>query len=135
MTGFTIKLPDNITAWKSYFVGMGKHWLHGVDSAETRVYKPLQTTSIVPSYFYQEDLLQAKIKFANLTRDALHIQTKILINKQEKLSKQVSVKNTYIDSLWIEAATNDTIAFEGGLIFKEHYKDFEHFDIPVFQQL
>lgn len=132
MTGFTIKLPDNITAWKSYFVGMGKHWLHGVDSAETRVYKPLQTTSIVPSYFYQEDLLQAKIKFANLTRDALHIQTKILINKQEKLSKQVSVKNTYIDSLWIEAATNDTIAFEGGLIFKEHYKDFEHFDIPVF---
>ena len=131
VAAFTIKLPDNITAWKSYFVGVGKHWLHGVDEAETKVYKPLQTICLVPSYFYKNDKVEAKIKYQNLMEDALTIQSKVSVNGIEKVNKSVNIKNTYMDSLLIEANQKDTIAFEGGLVYKEKYKDFEHYDIPV----
>lgn len=131
-TAFTVKLPDNITSWKSYIVGVGRRWLHGTDSAETKVYKPLQTTVVMPNYLYREDKLFAKIKYANLTKDSLNIVTKVMVDMQEMLSKKVGIKNTLIDSLRIEAGNKDTLAFEAGLIYLERYKDFEHYDIPIY---
>ncbi len=129
---FTIKLPDNITAWKSYFVGMGNRWLHGIDSFNTRVYKPLQTTLLVPAYLYREDQLFAKIRFTNLTKDSLNIVSRVLVNGQQKLNKQNGIAHTLTDSVLIEARSEDTLRIEGGLTLKETYKDFEHYDIPVF---
>ncbi len=131
VAAFTVKLPDNITAWKSYFIGVGKHWLHGIDEAETKVYKPLQTICLVPSYVYKNDKVEAKIKYQNLMKDALTIQSKVSVNGMEKVNKNVLIKNTYLDSILIEAETKDTVSFEGGLVYKEKYKDFEHYDIPV----
>ena len=131
IAAFTTKLPDNITAWKSYFIGVGKHWSHGIDEAETKVYKPLQTICLVPSYFYKTDKIEAKIKYQNLMKDALTIQSKVSVNGIEKVNKNVLIKNTLIDSILIEADTKDTVSFEGGLVYKEKYKDFEHYDIPV----
>lgn len=132
LVAFTVKLPDNITSWKSYFVGVGRKWLHGVDQAETKVYKPLQTIAIVPSYFYTNDKIEAKIKYQNLTKDPLLIQSKINVNGVEKVKKDVTIKHTYMDSLMLDARGHDSIRFEGGLVYKEKYKDFEQYDIPVF---
>jgi protocatechuate 3,4-dioxygenase beta subunit len=132
LVAFTVKLPDNITSWKSYFVGVGRKWLHGVDQAETKVYKPLQTIAIVPSYFYTNDKIEAKIKYQNLTKDPLLIQSKINVNGMEKVNKDVTIKHTYMDSLMLDATEHDSIRFEGGMVYKEKYKDFEQYDIPVF---
>jgi protocatechuate 3,4-dioxygenase beta subunit len=131
VTAFTVKLPDNITSWKSNFIGVGKKWLHGIDSAETKVYKPLQTICLVPSYLYKNDKLEAKIKYQNLTKNPLKILSKVLINGKEMVSKNVDISNTYMDSIMIEAYQRDTISFEGGLVYKDKYKDFEHYDIPI----
>ncbi|MCC7030450.1 MAG: carboxypeptidase regulatory-like domain-containing protein [Chitinophagaceae bacterium] len=131
-TAFTVKLPDNITSWKSYIAGVGNKWLHGTDSAETKVYKPLQTTAQLPSYLYRQDKLFAKVRYTNLTKDSLNIVTSILIDNKEMHHKNTGIKNTYIDSVLIETTLRDTLMFEGGLIYRERYKDFEHYDIPVF---
>ncbi len=131
VTAFTVKLPDNITSWKSNFIGVGKKWMHGIDSAETKVYKPLQTICLVPSYLYKNDKLEAKIKYQNLTKNPLKILSKVLINGKEMVSKNVDIGNTYMDSIMIEANQRDTISFEGGLVYKDKYKDFEHYDIPI----
>jgi uncharacterized protein YfaS (alpha-2-macroglobulin family) len=112
-------------------VGVGRRWLHGTDEAETKVYKPLQTISMVPMYLYAKDKVEAKIKYQNLTKDPLSIQSKVSINGVEKVNKNVSIKNTYMDSLMINAVGEDTILFQGGLVYKEKYKDFEQFSIPV----
>ncbi|HNF72662.1 MAG TPA: carboxypeptidase regulatory-like domain-containing protein, partial [Chitinophagaceae bacterium] len=50
---FLVKLPDNITTWKTQWVAMGKHRLHGQDSTETKVFKPIQTQVNFPSYLYR----------------------------------------------------------------------------------
>jgi protocatechuate 3,4-dioxygenase beta subunit len=131
-TAFTVKLPDNITSWKSYIVGVGPKWLHGTDSAETKVYKPLQTTVLLPSYLYRQDKLFAKVRYTNLTKDSLNIVSRIIVDNKEIQHKNVGIKNTYLDSLLVETSLHDTLMFEGGLIYKEYYKDFEHYDIPVF---
>ena len=128
---FTLKLPDNITAWKSYIIGAGRKWMHGIDSSEIKVYKPLQTTCIVPNYLYQGDKALSKIKFTNLTKDSLQIQTQIKLQGVSKLKQTATLKNNYLDSLWIEALQKDTIIYEGGLTYQTNYKDFEQYKIPV----
>lgn len=128
---FTVKLPDNITSWKSYVVGVGQKWLHGIDSAETKVYKPLQTICLVPNYLYQDDSLLAKLKFQNLTASPLDIQTRIEVNGKTFSSSKVNVKSIMLDSAWLQAGKLDTLRFEGGLTYQEKYKDAEHYDIPV----
>ncbi len=129
---FTAKLPDNITTWKSYVVAMGKKWLHGVDSAETKVYKPLQTISVLPSFLYDRDRANARSRFVNLTRDSLNVDVSIMINNQLKKSKNVFIKQQYIDSVILAADTASSIEWKAGLVYKENYKDFEQLNIPVY---
>ena len=132
---FTIKLPDNITLWKSYVIGVGRKWLHGIDSSQTKVYKPLQTICLVPNYLYQGDKLQAKVKFQNLTDAPLDIKTMLSVQGKDVNSRKVNIKTTIVDSVWLEAGKFDTLRFEGGLTYQERYKDAEHYDIPILSPL
>jgi uncharacterized protein YfaS (alpha-2-macroglobulin family) len=66
-----------------------------------------------------------------LTKEPLSIQSIVRINGTEKVNKMVPVKNTMMDSLMVQTSSQDTIAIEIGMVYKEKYKDFEHYDIPV----
>lgn len=129
---FTAKLPDNITTWKTYVVAMGKKWLHGIDSAETKVYKPLQTISVLPSYLYDKDRANARSRFVNLTKDSLNVDVSIIVNNKLMKSKSVFIKQQYVDSVILIADTATSIEWKAGLTYKENYKDFEQYDIPVY---
>lgn len=128
---FTIKLPDNITRWNSYFVAGGKRWMHGIDSAFTRVYKPLQTTLFVPAYMYEGDRLQAVIRINNLTKDTLPITTAISIQGKKIKESKHQIVHTIIDSVQFTAQQSDTLEVDGGLTYKDFYKDIERMKIPV----
>lgn len=84
IAAFTVKLPDNITSWKSYIVGVGRRWLHGTDEAETKVYKPLQTISMVPMYLYAKDKVEALVQDV-MTDTSKPIQSTLVINDTLKI--------------------------------------------------
>ena len=128
---FTVKLPDNIGSWKTYVVSMGTHFMHGIDSAEIKAYKPLQTILSVPSYFYQGDQLEAKLKLQNLTRDPVDILAEASVDNKSIFSKKVAIKNTYVDSMNV-SAVKDSVVIQGGLIYQQRYKDFERYTVPVY---
>lgn len=129
---FTVKLPDNITTWKSFLVMMGKRWMHGVDSSDIAVYKPLQTLVTAPNYLYQFDSLFAKVKYQNLTAKPLRIQTIGKLNATAQYDKLITLENTALDSVLIQARTLDSLVLEAGMIFEKRYKDFEQYTLPVF---
>lgn len=130
--GFTLKLPDNITTWKTFMLGMGKGWMHGIDSAEIQVYKPIQTIVTVSNYLYKGDQLRSKIKYQNLTKDPLDLQVNGSIDGKESFNRQVRVQHTYLDSMEVNASSLDSITYLAGLRYQEHYKDYERYQIPVF---
>lgn len=130
--GFTLKLPDNITTWKTFILGMGKGWMHGIDSAEIKVYKPIQTIVTVSNYLYKGDQLRSKIKYQNLTKDPLDLHVDGSINGKESFNRKVRVQHTYLDSMEVNASSLDSITYLAGLRYQEHYKDYERYQIPVF---
>jgi Alpha-2-macroglobulin family/Bacterial Alpha-2-macroglobulin MG10 domain/MG2 domain/Carboxypeptidase regulatory-like domain len=131
-TSFDIRLPDNITTWKSTIIAMGKHRLHGIDSTETKVFKPLQSMSIIPSFIWDNDKVYAKAKFTNLTKDAKKVTVGISLNDKIMSSKEVSIKNEYVDSILLSADNLNAIHWKAGLQFEKTYKDDEERDIQVF---
>ena len=130
-TSFDIRLPDNITTWKSIMIAMGKHRLHGIDSTETKVYKPLQSMSIIPSFIWDNDKVYAKAKFTNLTKDAKKVTVGISLNDKMMSSKEVSIKNEYVDSILLSADNLNSIHWKASLQFEKTYKDDEERDIKV----
>jgi len=112
-------------------IAMGKHRLHGIDSTETKVYKPLQSMSIIPSFIWDNDKVYAKAKFTNLTKDAKKVTVGISLNDKIMSSKEVSIKNEYVDSILLSADNLNSIHWKAGLQFEKTYKDDEERDIQV----
>ena len=129
---FEIRLPDNITTWKSNILAMGKYHLHGFDSSETRTYKPLQVSSILPPFLWIGDNVWAKAKFTNLTKDAKTITASILLNSNLLRKTEATVKNDYVDSVLLDAKVPRPLQFKASLQFEEKYKDEEQRDIMVY---
>jgi hypothetical protein len=129
---FEIRLPDNITTWKSNVLAMGKYHLHGFDSSETRAYKPLQATSIVPPFLWMGDKVWAKAKFSNLTKDAKTITASILVNDSEVRKTETTVKNDYVDSVMLDAKVPGPLQYKSSLQFEEKYRDEEQREIVAY---
>jgi len=129
---FEIRLPDNITTWKSNILAMGDYHLHGIDSSETSAYKPLQVTSILPTFVWMGDKVWAKAKFTNLTKDAKNMTASILVNKIELRKKETSVKNDFVDSVLLDAKVPGPFQYKASLRFEEKYKDEEQREIMVY---
>lgn len=129
---FSIKLPDNITSWKSYTLAMGKKWLHGKDSSITQVYKPLQSNSVLPNFLYEGDKLYGKVRYTNLMKDPVEIKSYIMLNDKTEKSTSLQLSKQAIDSVILHADKIKRIVWNAGLSYQERYKDAEEINIPVF---
>jgi hypothetical protein len=129
---FEIRLPDNITTWKSNILAMGKCHLHGIDTSEMRTYKPLQVSSIIPPFLWIGDKVWAKAKFTNLTKDSKNITASMMINGNLLRKSEALVKNDYVDSMLLEAKLPQSLQFKASLQYQENYKDEEQRDITVY---
>lgn len=132
LVSFEIRLPDNVTTWKSNVLAMGNYHLHGFDSSETRAYKPLQVTTVVPPFLWMGDKVWAKAKFTNLTKETRHITASILVNNTAVRKEEVGVKNDRVDSVLLHAQVSGPLAYKASLQFEEKYKDEEQRDITVY---
>ncbi len=122
---FDIRLPDNITTWKSTVLAMGKHHLHGMDTCETKAFKPLQVNTNVPPFVWVGDQFWTKTKFSNLTKDAKTIKANLWLNGKVMSSKEVTVQKDYLDSLRVDVQSTESLKYKATLQFAEKYKDEE----------
>ncbi len=129
---FKIRLPDNITTWKSNILAMGKYHMHGIETSETQAYKPLQVSSIIPPFLWMGDKVWAKAKFTNLTKDAKDISTSILINGNVISKRGITIKNDYVDSVLLQTNLPQSLQLKASLQYEEKYKDEEQRDISVY---
>lgn len=126
----SIKLPDNITQWQSYTIGMGLLYSYGQTAQKISVYKPLQTITYTPTFLHEGDSIWLKSKFTNLTSTDKEVKTFFEINKKRIKESLISIKNFTSDSISL-LANKDTIEFIGGLTYENKYRDAEKIKIPV----
>lgn len=129
---FEVRLPDNITTWKSTVLAVGKYHLHGIDTTETRAYKPLQVSSNLPPFVWVGDKMWANAKFTNLTKDPKTIRTRFEIKGGASTSNTLRLERDYVDSLLIQAEQASPIQCKASLHYEEKYKDEEQRDISVY---
>jgi hypothetical protein len=68
----------------------------------------INTFSQVSAY-YNNDKVYAKAKFTNLTKDAKKVTVGISLNDKIMSSKEVSIKNEYVDSILLSADNLNSI--------------------------
>lgn len=126
----SITLPDNITQWQSYTLGMGSQYQYGLTSQMLSVYKPLQTITYAPTYLHEGDSLWIKAKFTNLTNSSKTVKTFFDLQNIRQKENMVSIMDYSADSLQL-VAIEDTITFTAGLTYENKYRDAERLKIPV----
>jgi uncharacterized protein YfaS (alpha-2-macroglobulin family) len=129
---FELRLPDNITTWKTNVLAMGDNYLHGIDTSQIRAYKPLQVSAIVPAFMWKGDKVWARARYTNLTETPKTITGSILLNNAAARTSTFSVKNDVADSLQLDAKVLGPLQYKASLQFEEKYKDEEQRDILVY---
>jgi Alpha-2-macroglobulin family/Bacterial Alpha-2-macroglobulin MG10 domain len=126
-----IKLPDNITQWKTYTIGMGESYYYGLAQQDLKTYKPMQTITYAPTFLHQGDSIYLKAKFTNLLPEAKKCNLFFDINT--KIAKEYSFDlTTYTtDSVFTFAKYVEPITFTAGLKYLDKYTDAETVTIPV----
>lgn len=128
---FEIRLPDNITTWKSNVLAIGNGHLHGIDTSETHTFKPLQVQTILPPYLFSGDKVWTKAKYSNLTAGEKKISTDISVNGKTLKKNEVLVKNVHMDSVLLSAEKPGTLQYKASLQFEEKYRDQEQKEILI----
>lgn len=125
-----IKLPDNITQWQSYTIGMGSLYSYGQTAQKISVYKPLQTVTYTPGFLHEGDQIWFKSKFTNLTATDKEVKTFFEINKKRIKETLVSIHSFTTDSISV-TADEDSLEYISGLTYENKYRDAEKIKIPV----
>lgn len=127
----TFTLPDNITQWKSFTIGMGRGFSYGQTSQFLKVYKPMQTITYTPTFLHQGDSIYLKAKFTNLMSEPKTCNTFFELNNIKVKSNTVELKTYLNDSILVVSDSLKPLSFTAGLDYQSSYKDAENMTIPV----
>lgn len=127
----SITMPHNITLWKTFTVGMGEQFKYGKQSSSLKAYKPIQTIAYTPTFLRKGDSIWVKSKFTNLLSDTKNVQLFYEVDRANRVTKDIVLKNTYSDSMLLTPMQHDSIEWIAGLKFQDKYTDAEQIKIPV----
>lgn len=131
---FTAKLPDDITGWQTYVLGLDKKNRAGIAYASTMSYKKLMAELSTPRFAIEGDTFNIIGQSVNYTQDSFDVNTTFRV--EDEIIKQSSQK--LVSSLADEAeivvpSEKDSLHFQYDLQTAQ-YGDGEKRNIPVFRQ-
>jgi len=130
-----IQYPDNITAWKTFVVGIDKKNRIGKSYTLTQAYKPVMAELNVPQFLLEGDSVLLIGKNKNYTTDKYNISTSFTINGNAlpKKQKELLPSTAAIETAAI-TAFGDTIKASYALQTTTGFKDGEERKMPVFKK-
>ncbi len=129
----TVTLPDNITQWKSFTIGMGKAFQYGQTKQDIKAYKPMQSITYTPEFLRHGDSAYLKSNFKNLLEDTKKVNIFFRLNNQTIKNFTTDLDKQISDSVLINVAKQDSIIYTAGLQYLDKYTDAETKTIPVMQ--
>ncbi|MDB5013160.1 MAG: hypothetical protein JWQ25_1362, partial [Daejeonella sp.] len=132
---FSVKFPDDITNWRTFFVGMSGNKQSGFAEGQIKSFKSLSANFTSPLFAIKGDKFRAIAKVMNYTADTLTVNRSFTYNGIIIKQDRINLKNSAIDSLTMAAdVTKDSLQFEYTIKRDNGYFDGEKRTIPTFEQ-
>ena len=131
---FNVTFPDNITAWKTYVVGMDDKLRAGTNVSEVRAFKKLTAQLALPRFLIEGDETKIIGKSVNYTLDSFQVTTAFKIGDEILKTSQAKLIDALIEKAKITTPENVDSLTLSYLLSNENYADGEERSIPVFQK-
>lgn len=131
---FTTTIPDDITNWRTFFLGINDKKQSGFKELSIKSFRPVSASFISPLFAVRGDQMGAIGKVMNYTDSAVQVTRTFKYNGKLLKNDVLSVKNAEIDTLNIVADGKDSLSFEYALKRPNGYTDGERRLIPIIER-
>ncbi len=128
---FNVTFPDNITAWKTYVVGMDHKLRAGTNISEIRAFKKLTAQLALPRFLIEGDESNIIGKSVNYTLDSFQVTTAFKIGDDIIKTNESKLKEALIEKTKITTPKNIDSLTLSYLLSTATYSDGEERSIPV----
>jgi len=130
---FKVTFPDDITNWKTFFIGMGMRSQSGYAESSIKAFKPLSASFVGPAFAIAGDELSPIGKISNYTSTTELVSRNFVYNGKSVRNGNLPVKNSHIDTFTVIAEGTDSLKFEYSIQKPNGYSDGEARNIPLFK--
>jgi len=131
---FSATFPDDITNWRTYAIAMGNNRQTGFAESMIRSFRPISANLALPAFSIENDSINIIGKMLNYGSDSIQLARKISINNQLLREGTIRFNNSFIDTVSIRIATEDSVSIQLEIQKQDGYYDGEERTIPVFRQ-
>lgn len=131
---FTATVPDDITSWRTFVIGVAGTKATGYTEGLIKSFKPLSASFISPAFAVQGDKLSAIGKVMNYNAVPEKLTRSFTYNGKLLQQDTLTVANSKIDTLHFTASNNDSLTFKYFIKKANGYFDGEERKIPVVKQ-
>lgn len=131
---FTVTFPDDITNWRTFFVGMTGNKQSGAAEGQIKSFRPLSASFTSPLFAVKGDKFQPIGKLMNYTTDTVALKRKFTYNGTMLEDSPLTLLNSRIDTFGLEATGKDSLHFEYSIHRENGYFDGEKRAIPLFEK-
>ncbi|TLX73203.1 hypothetical protein E9993_15540 [Labilibacter sediminis] len=128
---FTTTFPDDITAWKTFALAVGKNKSTGQVQAEVKAFKPVSAQLYTPRFLTQGDSITIIGKSINYLEDSIEITGHYQVDSIKEDNWYSTIGRIKVDSLSLQAEGTDTLSVTYSLERDNGYFDGENRKVPV----
>jgi TonB-dependent SusC/RagA subfamily outer membrane receptor len=129
---FSVQFPDDVTNWRTFYLGMNGNKQSGQAEGSIKSYKPLMAQLAVPRFLVEADTTYAIGKVLNYTPDSINLTTKFELNGESLMENSQVCSRSVIDSLELIADSPDSLSVKYFLEKKDGYFDGELKYVPIY---
>lgn len=131
---FTSVMPDDITSWRTFVVGITGNRQTGIAEGQMKSFKPLSANFVSPQFAVAGDEISVIGKVMNYTPGAAKLTRTFAYNGKLLKQDALDITNAKIDTMNITAEGIDSLTFEYSIKRDNGYFDGEKRMIPVVKQ-
>ncbi|MBE9586794.1 carboxypeptidase-like regulatory domain-containing protein [Mucilaginibacter sp. JRF] len=131
---FTTVFPDDITKWRTFFIGVSNKMETALTEGGIKAFKPVSAAMIAPQFAVEGDKMNVIGKVMNYNTTPVKLQRTFKYNGTQLKQDSLNVSNSKIDTLAITASATDSLTFEYAIKRDNGYGDGEQRKIPVVKQ-
>lgn len=131
--GFTVKLPDNQTQWKSFVPAMDGKRRTGLGTATIKAYKPLTANLSVPRVMVAGDRLEITGKTVNYTSDSVVVNALLRVNDKDLYNNPMGLRYYQLVQQFLEPIKAGETVVQYSIKMDNGYLDGEIRNVPVLE--
>ncbi|RXF67640.1 carboxypeptidase-like regulatory domain-containing protein [Arcticibacter tournemirensis] len=131
---FTVTFPDDITNWRTFFIGMSGNKQSGYAEGQIKSYKSINASFTSPLFAVRGDTFEPVGKIMNYTTDTISLNRGFSFNGKLMKEDTFRITNSKIDTFRIQAEGKDSLHFEYSIKRPTGYFDGERRSIPLYER-